>query len=221
MAGSRCILVLAVGRSGSSALAGALHQAGVSMGPDAELIGPHAEFNPKGHFEWRPWWELSKMVRNAYAGKESLRHDTSERFRNLLARRIAGNPAIFGIKDVYAPWSLPYWWEHLPQDTRVVVLHRSINGRAQSIMRHDNGGKGCDTATALRIAENGYVKLAEAVGTLGGTVPRIHVQFEALSDSPSAVAQAVRWCYEGLDVRLNGAQVDAAVQWIEPRLRHW
>lgn len=52
---TRCIAVVSIGRSGSSALAGALHQAGISFGDERELIGPHEEFNPKGHFEMASW----------------------------------------------------------------------------------------------------------------------------------------------------------------------
>lgn len=57
---NRLVMVVGLGRCGSSAIAHALHEAGLPF--EGDLIGPHPENNPHGHYEDRRLWTLERQL---------------------------------------------------------------------------------------------------------------------------------------------------------------
>ena len=55
---STCVVVLGTMRSGSSAVAGALHKAGISMG---KFLMPGNEFNERGYYEDEEFYALPPL----------------------------------------------------------------------------------------------------------------------------------------------------------------
>ena len=61
------ISILGMHRSGTSALAGALHKLGADLGPESSWLGPAAD-NPRGFFEFRPVVDLNRNILAAMGG---------------------------------------------------------------------------------------------------------------------------------------------------------
>lgn len=61
------IPILGMHRSGTSALAGALHKLGADLGPESSWIHPAAD-NPRGFFEYEPVVEIDRAILAALGG---------------------------------------------------------------------------------------------------------------------------------------------------------
>ena len=92
----RLILVIGAARSGTSCVAGVLHTLGVRMGIEEHLIGPHPEFNPKGHFEDVCFHDfLAQVLANEHRGGATGAQWTE--MQRLLAEHQQG--PVWGLKD--------------------------------------------------------------------------------------------------------------------------
>jgi len=216
----RFILIYSIGRTGSSAMAGALHQAGLPMGREGYFTGSHPYFNAKGHFEEHIWWFHSKEIaKKVEIGVEPRKTDVTGLQLVIRDRRDEGH-AVWGIKDVFAPWSLPYWQEYLPQDWRLICLHRRWDSHFQSMLRHGNEGKG-------RTPEECLVDLSQGLAQYYGSFKRLksvnqmHVNFEQyVADPATSFAHILNFCYDGI-AEVTDEQIQAAAEWIEPELKHF
>lgn len=65
--GAGLISIIGVHRSGTSALAGALHKMGADLGPESSWLQPAAD-NPRGFFEYAPVVDLDRDVLAALGG---------------------------------------------------------------------------------------------------------------------------------------------------------
>lgn len=215
----RFILVYSIGRTGSSAMGGALHQAGLPMGREGFFTGSHPYFNAKGHFEEHIWWYHSKEIAKAVeVGLEPKEFDINAIKFIIDTRRELGHK-VWGVKDVYAPWSLPYWREFLPQDWRMICLHRRWDGQFQSMLRHGNEGKGRTPVECLVDLGNGLAQYYGSFETYKD-IEQMHVNYEYFVDNPIISFDAIlKFCYEGI-ADVTEEQVMAAAQWIEPELKH-
>lgn len=154
-------LVLGCGRSGTSMLGGILHQAGYFMG-DA-LYSPLPGSNPKGFYECKEinginetilsgcridsWTKVVKRI----TGKSSI-HAPGRNQHWLLAlptgrslpaadppliermqKMLARTP--FAYKDPRFSYTLPLWWDHLPQSTRFLCIFRNPGATVTSILK--------------------------------------------------------------------------------------
>lgn len=212
---TRCIVVLTVGRSGSSAVAGALHHAGISFGRADDLMGPDRRFNPKGHFEMSSWWQADRALTEAIqAGKHAL----CGPHLDLINRRNVEEPVIWGVKSPFFPWTLPALIPLLPSDLRLVVLHRRFDAIVASRMRHGNGGAGISMSAALHDTECNLARLYGHCAKFS-YLPQYHVQFEEVIDNPYVeMTYLLAYCLDGLD--WLPSQIDKAAKWISPALVH-
>jgi len=216
---TRLVLVMGVGRSGTSAIAGALHQAGVDMGDD--LIGPNATFNAKGHFESRAWWALDIMAVAIIRKGSVPSSDVLAEYRNLLAKRQAANDILFGIKSPYLGSTLRFIRPLLNEfDWRIVAVHRKRSSIVQSTMRHYNGGRGCEPAKTEQVVNMRLAAYFQALDQLGGT-PIRHVQYEDVLAHPPDMASVVDFATAGSGYKPKSQQYAAAVKWLDAKLRHY
>jgi hypothetical protein len=132
------IIICGSGRSGTSAVARLVHEAGISVGHD--LIEPD-EHNAEGYFEER----LVVMMNDALLNDVGLRtwfsvagraeilaaaHARGEKMREIVA---AATPAW---KDPRFSWTLEAWMELLPEPPRIIVCLRSPDEVVASTLRY-------------------------------------------------------------------------------------
>lgn len=124
-----CIIVMGCFRSGTSAVAGALHHLGVFMG---ERFDPPNANNPKGF-----WEDLDfKALHTAY---EDCQHDSYDKgsdldvsYRQLISKREAEH-ALWGVKD---PLICKYLHKlTFVTDSKLIVCRRSVEEIAASMSR--------------------------------------------------------------------------------------
>jgi hypothetical protein len=207
---------MTVGRSGSSATAGALHQAGISFGGPEELVPAHPDFNAKGHFERYAWHMHERHV--ALAIQRGVQPDGKDIAGIEAQIRKNSDKQIWGIKSVYAPWGFPYYEPMLPRDWRMIVLHRRFGAVVQSYMRHMNEGNGCSEEHAEQSVIEGWAAFYNTVYRYRHR-PQYHIEFERITSDPyMAMTELLGFAYDGVDV--SETQIAAAADWIEPNLRH-
>jgi hypothetical protein len=130
--GTPVIPLLGMHRSGTSALAGALHKLGADLGPESSWLHPAAD-NPLGFFEYQAVVDINRDVLAALGGTwssppplppgwvddERLR-DHRERARQLAAEL----PANMVVKDPRLSLTQPLWDEvSAPQPALLCVRH--------------------------------------------------------------------------------------------------
>lgn len=131
-------IIAGSGRSGTSAVARLLHEAGISVGHD--LI-PADQSNAEGYFEERAVVEMNDALLNdvglnkwfATASREQLidaGRARAERMRELVDN---ATPAW---KDPRFSWTLEAWMELLPEPPRVIVCLRSPAEVIASTLRY-------------------------------------------------------------------------------------
>ena len=206
----RCIMVVGCHRSGTSAVAGALHHMGVDMG--SELLKP-SPFNPRGYYEDRPFVLLNEEIVLDWANPLFSPPEPAlmERIREYIARR--DEAKIWGVKDPRLCITA-HWIAHLFPELRVVSVERSPMASAESLLRvYRDFGR----AKARRIVFI-YNKMREDfVNSFKGPVMRI--AYESLVMEPRFwVEELAAFAFDGLDVKPN---VEAAVEYIDPELCHY
>jgi len=130
-----CIMIIGLPRSGTSAVSGALHKAGVLM--QRQSMGRNA-FNPQGYYEDVQWKETNK----AWVGGSNYRlsipngkmpDNIACRYRKL-AQRYQG-AHLWGIKDPRLCVTARYIWPLL-DEVRIVVVHRDFDAVVRSFWSH-------------------------------------------------------------------------------------
>lgn len=179
---TRCILVLGTGRSGTSAVAGALHKLGVHMG-DAFVDADRA--NPHGTYEDREVFDATRRVLAGQAGPEVYAP---------LVRARAARHALWGLKDP----ALCHVAQHilpLLDEARVVVAKRGRADTINSYMRAYRAGR----AHAERWYEAVITATAARLLEFGG--PVLEVAWEELLDDPEeGVRRLMHFAFEGLEL---------------------
>lgn len=217
---TRCVAILTVPRSGSSALAGALHAYGLSFGEDGELIGAHQSFNPKGHFEIRKWHDYGiGIARSIDSGLKPGSRDI-DGIAAIISKRNKAHPDIWGVKSAWLSHSLPYIWPYMPSDVRLIAIHRRFDAQVRSNVLHLDGGNGTTEDMARYKVLRHRARLYQTLSDFSH-LPHYHVQFEALTDDPETVLrQVLAFCYEGI-ADVDEPMVGRACDWIDASLRHW
>lgn len=156
----RNCLVLGCGRSGTSMLAGILHQAGYFMGD--KLYQPGVS-NPKGFFEWREINQINEAILSPYGRRHFFRLIRKIREKNSVAspgrnqhwllslpvriRVRNDNPSVlerikrvsarerFCYKDPRFSYTLPVWKPVLKPDTVFICVFREPQLTVVSILK--------------------------------------------------------------------------------------
>lgn len=181
------IIICGSGRSGTSAVARLVHEAGISVGND--LIEPD-EHNAEGYFEER----LVVMMNDALLNDVGLHtwfsvasraeilaaaHARGDMMREIV---VAATPAW---KDPRFSWTLEAWMELLPENPRIIVCLRSPDEVVASTLRYY--GLAGDEAT--RAVEHGwraeYERLLEIIDEY--RLDAMSVDFAELNTDPETV----------------------------------
>jgi len=220
---ARFIAVMGVGRCGSSAVAGMLHEGGVPMGQD--LIGPHERFNARGHYEEHEWHWLNRLVAHQLADRPEIRNETIQRYPQFeqeppwtdadLFRRYReavtrhSQSPVWGMKCIMLGYIWPYVGHLFGDDVRIISVVRDREAVIRSRMEHSQLER--EQAEALIDA------LQEGISrTLQDTTwPILHLRYEDVIRSPTEAAQAL-----SLFVDAPGFDTAAAEQHIDPALNH-
>ncbi len=203
-------LICGSGRSGTSAVARVLHEAGITMGSD--LIEADAS-NAEGYFE----------ERSVVALNDAILHDvglhrwfvTATRAEILAAGRARHDvmlplaaAATAGWKDPRFCWTLEAWLEVLPERPQLIVCVRSPSEVVESTLRY----YALDSDEARRAAEHTwcceYERLLEIIDAY--ELEAISIDYATLcADSAAALAPIARF---------TGRELDASG--VRPDLRH-
>jgi hypothetical protein len=183
--GDRCVLVLGVGRSGTSAAAGCLHHLGVNMG---ERLIEASRSNAYGTFEDAAMYEATRRV---LAGSV----EAGEVYPSLIAERREAN-RLWGVKHP----ALISVLEHillLLGDVRVVVAERPRAECINSYMRAYHLGR----AAAEKFYTRAFEELPEALALLEEkAIPTMRVPFHVLLEDPDVqVRRMVAFAFEGME----------------------
>lgn len=222
----RAVIIMNAGRSGSSALAGALHKAGIRMAKD--LIGAHPRWNPTGHFEDRVMHRMHRLLAYQFTHEPAIENETLDRYswladydnaqRSMLlamyekALQHVRRPPIWGLKclmlGVIWPWVAPLF----PKDRRLILLERDRESVIRSKMAHSDLGR----AEAERITDYLAARARESITS--ADCPILAVRYEHLLDyTEFELIRILEFAGKGLDVDLD---LDAAIQHIKPELNH-
>ena len=187
-------LICGSGRSGTSAVARLLHEAGITMGRD--LIEAD-ESNAEGYFEERAVVEMNDVIlRDAGLGSWFA---TASRERVLEAAHLHGEAmralaaeATPGWKDPRFSWTLEAWMEVLPERPRLIVCLRSPAEVVASTLRY----YGLEPGEASRAVEHTwrceYERLLEIIDAY--VLDAICVEYgQLVADPDAAIAPLERF----------------------------
>ena len=194
------IIITGSGRSGTSAVARLVHEAGISVGHD--LIEAD-ESNAEGYFEERAIVAMNDAILNdvglnewfAVASREQILEAARARGDDMRALIAAATPAW---KDPRFCWTLEAWMKLMPQPPRLIVCLRSPSEVVASTLRY----YGQDSEDAVRHVEHRwlseYGRLLEIIDAYG--LDAISIEFEELHRDPdAAVAPMERFIGRPLD----------------------
>ena len=185
-------IVVGMHRSGTSSVAGLLHQCGAPMGEEAVLLPHPSPENPRGFFENHRF----RLINDRIVARSGYRVDSwqtviprcapasSDRLRmRRLLRRYARRYPLWGFKDPRTCLTLDSWLAELERidvlhRVRVVFVVRDAVAVARSLERRNN----LDLASGLALWRN-YNERVLAV--LDAWRPAVHtVRYEDLCQRP-------------------------------------
>ena len=195
-------LITGSGRSGTSAVAQLLHEAGLSVGHD--LIAPD-EHNTQGYFEERMLIMINDAILKAAGVGEWFTTATREQIRDAATQysdymRDLVKTATPAWKDPRLSWTLEPWLEMLPERPRIIVCLRSPAEVVASTLTYFAQG-GDDAESAVKhVWRVQYERLLEIIAEHG--LDAICVEYPALQEDPEAtVAPLAHFVGRALDVR--------------------
>lgn len=219
---SRAIVVLALPRSGSSALAGALHRLGVDFGEG--YLQPPDQSNPRGYYEETRWNAIHKgMTGVRYGTKEPA--ELPRRHRQSYARlvRFCSRKPIWGIKSPRLCFVLHLILPILQDscEVRLIYAHRDWEANVASLKQHSEVAyrgrfKMTDDEAEVKLSE-WQAALERRLEEFDG--PVYEVSYSDLVDDPvTTLAGLEAFCFEGMEEFSAG--IEGAADWIDPSLRH-
>ena len=195
-------LITGSGRSGTSAVAQLLHEAGLSVGHD--LIAPD-EHNTQGYFEERMLIMIDDAILKAAGVGEWFTTAKREQIRDAAAQyadymRDLVKTATPAWKDPRLSWTLEPWLEMLPERPRIIVCLRSPAEVVASTLTYFAQG-GDDAESAVKhVWRVQYERLLEIIAEYG--LEAICVEYPALQADPERTAAPLaRFVGRALDVR--------------------
>lgn len=182
-------LITGSGRSGTSAVAQLLHEAGLSVGRD--LIEPD-EHNAEGYFEERMVIMINDAILKAAgvgewfttATREQIREAATEYVEYMREQVKVATPAW---KDPRFSWTLEPWLGVLPEPPRIIVCLRSPAEVVASTLRYfAQAGEEAENAVK-HVWCTQYERLLEIIGEHG--LDAICVEYAELHANPQAAVQ--------------------------------
>lgn len=130
-------VVMAQRRSGSSMVAGMMHNLGIDMGPNAERA---SERNPHGFFEDEHFVQISREIISNVASGNATKADLDQQFRprikELVKQRNKAN-TVWGYKDVNQVQTHMLFRQHLKNPQYVFVWRNPLDTALSLADWHD------------------------------------------------------------------------------------
>jgi hypothetical protein len=218
------VIVVGMHRSGTSALAGLLHENGIFMGEDVNFIPKPSLENPKGFYENYLFRKINDKIieKSGYRVKSwkpkipIMKSGFFLRYKmKALLKRYDRDFEKWGWKDPRTCLTFPLWWTQMDRlkkvdMCRIVYIHRDPFAVARSMVKRNN----TDYETALKIwlhYNNVVFQYIECQ-----TRMRTHfLEFERLCRYPAKIAEEI---FAFLEQEFDS---DAVYEMIEPKLnRH-
>lgn len=220
---NRCIIVLGLPRSGTSAVAGTLHRLGVDMGNG--YLQPQDALNERGYYEDLRWQRINKYIAGSQyhaIWPNEANGDATQAYRVLI--EICNHKPLWGFKGPRVCFTLHYITPLLSEagiDTHVVVVHRDFNAVVASMARHSTiayGGAMRMSNSRARVLLNKWrAAFAWQVGRLD--VPTVNIGYEDLMSDPHGEAlRLAAFAFGGLPLEPN--DIEESIEWIAPELKH-
>jgi hypothetical protein len=210
MPARKLTIVTGAGRSGTSAVAQVLHEAGLSMGSD---LHDATEFNPTGYYEDRWVTHVNDGIIAACGLDHWFRRASREQvlaaaepYRAEMGRIAA--EAEGGWKDPRFCWTLEAWLPHLEPPPKLIVCLRSPSAVVDSTLRRY--GQTSDTARrhVAVLWSRQYRRLLEVIRD--HQLESLCVEYDALVGDPEATVERLS--------RFVGRRLDPAA--VDRSLRH-
>lgn len=235
MSNSICYLIIGTSRSGSSAVSGATHTLGVSMG---EYLMPGlAGINPKGFYEDIEFVQLhDALYGSSFFSMEALYlsriQAATQPYKNLIKKRCSQEKwgvkiptMVFGIKEFYA---------HLVEfncDLKIISMQRPINHSARSMLKILLVHKGA-VQQGIRLRRTKSLNLSKLAAEIIGfqevtrldalewanknSIPNIIIEYkDVIEDAAVTVRKIANFC----DIT-DESLINKAIEFIDPSLRH-
>jgi hypothetical protein len=220
-----CMIVLGVPRSGTSLVAGLLHQMGVFMGQ--KLMAPMEGVNPLGFFEdeeflERHIWMLRSEDEPSLAFNDTLKPDQrmQNEYRQLVRRREEEHE-IWGIKDPRMCFTLPYFLDCLQNDFRLITTHRAFHVSANSLAKLP-GYQGMPLDRVVGVMGRYHYMFEKscllAKSKLDSPMHHLHIRYDFLVSDPDLYVNQI--------AELTGLSVPEeerkrlAREFVDPKLNH-
>jgi hypothetical protein len=195
-------LITGSGRSGTSAVAQLLHEAGLSVGHDLIEADEH---NAQGYFEERMLIMINDAILKAAGVGEWFTTATRQQIRDAAVEyasymRDLVKTATPAWKDPRLTWTLEPWLEMLPERPRIIVCLRSPAEVVASTLTYFAQG-GDDAENAVKhVWRVQYERLLEIITEYG--LDAMCVEYPALQADPAATVEPLeRFVGRSLDVR--------------------
>ena len=222
----RCIIVLALPRSGSSCVAGALYRLGVNMGEG--YLQPKDKLNKRGYYEDRRWQKINKgLVGSRYGHKEPEVLPDKVITRTYRLALQCDNEPLWGFKGPRACFTyhlITPVIQRVTKDIRVVVVDRQLKAIAKSLQRHSHKAyknvrlsweESVNLMKEWNEAKKSRVKWFEEAG-----IPMHYIYFpDLLNDTWGILEKLYPFVFDGYEKYFCG--LNSAAEWVDPKLVHF
>jgi len=184
----KTIVVLAMHRSGSSAVAGILHYLGVDMG--AEHFIPPSARNSKGYFEDKRFVALNECILASVGGAWNVNVSREwidyarDRFDSGIRDLVSGRTGIWGWKDPRTVMTFPLYAPHLC-NVEFIVVTRTEGAIAESLLSRNK----IPLEQGLEFAAVYNQRIAELISEFAYSA--YVVSYEGLVENPERVIRQI------------------------------
>lgn len=221
-AGGRGVVVLGMHRSGTSAVTGLLHLAGVPLPEQRHLVG-RGRFNPKGFWEIQPLNIVNESLLRALGGDWSApprldagwTEDPAVRGMNDRARKVFSKVMPSGAwlwKDPRLCLTLPFW-RGIAEAPAVVMVLRNPLEIARSLADRNQ--------FPLRLSLALWERYTAGMLAVAAGSPVAVYEYQSVFGDPAGWVRTAREWLIGLGVRCGAMAPEHAItDLIDPGLRH-
>jgi hypothetical protein len=216
------VVVIGVGRSGTSAMTGLLVKLGLAPPTPDDLV-PASSSNEQGHWESKTLVRVdSRLLReigcSTYAPPEPMA-SWKEVNNYQVVKRVAegwlsstyrGIP--MALKDPRMCLTLPFWREVLPAPVAAILVLRDPIQNARSREARDH------VPMTMGLAIWDRYQRSSALGLEG--LPTLVVEFDSMFANPGQTCTDVVEFLRHLDIAIQPEAERAASSWLNPSLRH-
>ena len=222
---STCIIILGLPRSGTSAVAGTIHQMGVNMGEGN--FQPPDKLNPKGYYEDLRWQHWNKSILGSKYGSmkvhEKIGSEKLDRLRQLVIQ-CSTNP-IWGFKDPRTCFTLHLMapiFEELGVGIKLIKVGRSFDSVLESIKNHSRVAyNGLSNEKAIELVRNWSNARHYQIMKFTGAETATLEYSRFLRNQLSYAGFLAYFCYKGTGLKAENESILKSVDWLDQGLNHY